>query len=319
MTRHFSIICPVFNEALGIEHFLSELNHNLNQIVGSSTEVDFEVLLIDDGSTDGTIPVIEATHLDWPIRLIKFSKNFGHQSAVWAGIELSSENSSVIVMDSDMQDDPTNLIRIVQEMNSGAEIVLMQRASREDKLGKKFFAKGFYWFQQKLTGGETIPNVGDFFGIAPNVRSALLQHRERVKYIRGLLTSLGFRQVLLPYDRSARKHGATHYTLSKMLSLAISGITGFSIKPLLWTLYSAFLGALIALFFACYVVWIKLFTHAETAPGWAFLSVSSLFLASLQLIALSVISIYISRIMEEVKGRPSYLISSIGEMPRRPK
>ena len=305
-----SIVCPVFNEEEGISFFLSECNTVLNEITSMFPSIDFEFVLVDDGSTDGTCTTIESVTLNWPIHFIRFSRNFGHQSAVWAGLEMANEKNYVIVMDSDMQDDPKNLVAIVKQFFNGAEIVLMQRVSREDSLGKKFFAHFFYKVQQRLAGGKTIPNVGDFFGMSPQVRTALLQHKEQVKYIRGLIPSLGFRQVLLPYDRAARKHGSTHYTLSKMVGLAISGITGFSIKPLLWILYSAFLGAFVAVFFAFYVFWIKFFSHLETAPGWAFLSISSLFLAALQLISLAVMSIYISRIMEEVKARPPYIIST---------
>jgi glycosyltransferase involved in cell wall biosynthesis len=310
------IICPVFNEEEVVGEFLRELAYSVSKLT-ELKNVDVKIHLVDDGSSDGTIAKIEQADVNLDFRILKLARNFGHQNAVWAGLESARNNSYCIVLDSDLQDPPIEILRIVEEFYQGADVVLMQRASRGDGRIKKFFANVYYKIQGNLTGGSTVKNVGDFFGLSPRALSALLTHQESIKYIRGLVAEIGFRRSVLEYKRQRRRHGYTHYTISKMFSLAVAGITGFSVRPLLWVVYGSVFGTSLGLIFISYVLLLKLRMSDDLTPGWAFAVISSTLFSVIILSALSVISVYLARVIQELKNRPVYIIDEQGNRLER--
>lgn len=301
------IVCPVFNEESGIATFLTELGLAVNQI-SSPVPLEIGVIMVDDGSSDGTVQIIRSTDFGIHVKLICLTRNFGHQNAVWAGLEAVEKNSFCLVMDSDLQDPPSEIQKIINGFNDGYEVVLMQRKSRKDKFLKAQIAKIYYKIHENLSDGSATKNVGDFFGLSPRALEALLQHKESIKYIRGLISQIGFRKLIIAYERQQRRSGYTHYTVSKMFGLAIAGITGFSVRPLMWVVKWSIFGVILGLSFCVYVVLLKIYDNAELTPGWTFAVASSTIFSVMILMSLSVISIYLARIVQELKNRPVYII-----------
>ena len=311
------IVAPVYNEEKVIGNFIKEISLQLSLLKKNTKNLDVQLILVDDGSSDETVSQIELNSRTIQTLILKLSRNFGHQNAVWAGLESVRQESFCIVMDSDLQDPPKHIKSILEAFQSGHPVVLMQRTARADSKVKKFFAKTFYEIQNRLGSKNSIRNVGDFFGLAPVALKALLEHKEQIKYIRGLVGDLGFNRIIIPYERMARALGSTHYTIPKMFGLAIAGITGFSVQPLLWVVYLAFFGGALGVTLISYVVYLKLFSEIELTPGWTFSIVSTTFLSTLTLIALAIISVYLARIIQELKKRPIYILDVKKEVNQR--
>ena len=303
-TMKLEIVCPVYNEQESIKLFLHELAIHVENLTELGVAVT--VILVNDGSTDATLEVILKHRSSIDLKVINLSRNFGHQSAVWAGLEESNSEAYSIVMDADLQDPPSYLLKIHEVLDDGADVVFMRRKSRKDGFWKKFFAARYYRLQSRLTGTLQYMNIGDFYGISPRAKIALLSHSEEVKYIRGLLAEVGFNQRFVDYDRSDRVAGKTHYSIGKMLRLALAGVTGFSIRPLFWVVYSSLGGSVLAVIMGGYIVFLKLKNGAHLQPGWAFLSLALLGMSALILLSLAVVALYIARIIQEIKNRPIY-------------
>jgi glycosyltransferase involved in cell wall biosynthesis len=231
----------------------------------------------------------------------------------YGGLENVKENEYVVVMDSDLQDSPNEILRIAEEFKQGFDCIFMRRISRQDGFIKKGAAKVYYKVMSNLSSSSHLDNVGDFYGLSPRAVKSLLQNGERIKYIRGLVSQLGFRTSTIDYDRHARYAGKTNYTITKMFSLAIAGVTGFSITPLLWTVYFAAAGSLISVVLIAYVLWLKLFSDYTIQAGWAFLSVGTLLMSTFALTSLATISLYLGRIVQEVKQRPLFYVDELNE------
>ncbi|MCX6429561.1 MAG: glycosyltransferase family 2 protein [Actinobacteria bacterium] len=309
---HIDIIAPVYNEEDGISAFLEELEKIAVPLLrGPDGERDIQILLVNDGSTDKTLGNLTSRHYKMPVKVVSLSRNFGHQAAVWAGIESSRENAYVVVMDSDLQDPPKELVRIFAEFANGGEVVLMERRTRKDTIVKRGMARLFYRLQRALAGQSTFENVGDFFGLAPNAKKALLSHQESVKYLRGLVAQLGFDRKILQYDREERPVGRTHYTFPKMFALALSGLTGFSVSPLMWVVYAAFFGVLLGTSLIGYVFFLRIFSHKELAAGWASSTVASMTMSIITLLSLAIVALYLARVVQELKARPVYLTHKV--------
>ena len=300
------IISPVYNEIEGINRFLDTVE---KVILGVRGRYSFNVILIDDGSTDGTFELLESRKYLFPTQIIRLSKNYGHQSALWTGIANSRAESYVITLDSDLQDDPTWIPSICSKFQDSYEIVLMVRASRKDGLFKKLFAQGYYFVQSRILKSQLQKNMGDFFGLSPIAKKALLSHEENIKYIRGLVSQLGFRKTIIEYHRNGRAAGKTHYTISKMFSLALSGVTGFSLQPLILGVYFSLSGVFFGVGAILYILYLKLFTDSYFAPGWAFSTIVTLMMFVTTLVTLSVLSLYTARIIQEIKKRPVSIIA----------
>jgi dolichol-phosphate mannosyltransferase len=309
--RKICVVAPAHNEELGISEFITQISETFSQLEHNGWTT--RLVLVDDGSRDETWKKIIEIKARINITQIKFSRNFGHQIAVWAGLENLKEDEFAVVMDSDLQDSPREIIRIAAEFNEGFDCIFMRRISREDGFVKKSFAQIYYRLMSTLSSSSHMDNVGDFYGLSPRAVNSLLQNSERIKYIRGLVSQLGFKVTTIEYDRKARFAGKTHYTITKMFSLAIAGVTGFSITPLLWTVYFAAIGSLVSVGLILYVLWLKFFSGFEIQPGWAFLSVGTLLMSTFSLTSLATISLYLGRIIQEVKQRPLFYIDEIRE------
>lgn len=310
-TMKLCVVAPAHNEELGISEFIAQISKVFAQLdeAGWTTRL----VLVDDGSSDSTWERILESKNAINITQIRFSRNFGHQIAVWAGLENVQESEYVVVMDSDLQDSPKEILRIAEKFKQGFDCIFMRRISRQDGIIKKGAAKVYYKVMSNLSSSSHMDNVGDFYGLSPRAAKSLLQNGERIKYIRGLVSQLGFRTSTIDYDRNARYAGKTNYTITKMFSLAIAGVTGFSITPLLWTVYFAAAGSLISVVLIAYVLWLKLFSDYTIQAGWAFLSVGTLLMSTFALTSLATISLYLGRIVQEVKQRPLFYIDELNE------
>ena len=303
------VVAPAHNEELGISAFIDQIAEIFTQLEDSGWHT--RLILVDDGSKDGTWEKILKTKCSISITQIRFSRNFGHQSAVWAGLENVQGDEFAIVMDSDLQDSPSEILKIADKFQEGFDCIFMRRQSRQDGFIKRNVAKSYYKVMTRLSSSTHLDNVGDFYGLSPRSIAALLQNSERIKYIRGLVSQLGFRTTTIEYDRNARFAGKTNYTMAKMFGLALAGVTGFSITPLIFTVYLAAIGSITSLLLIIYVLWLKLFSSDQLQPGWAFLSIGSLLMSSFALTSLATISLYVGRIVQEVKHRPLFYIDEL--------
>lgn len=301
-----SIITPVFNESESIFDFLKSVD-----LLSLSTlsQIDLELIVVNDGSSDETTLIIEKykTNSKLTIRVISLSRNFGHQGAVWAGLEQAEPSRFVVVIDSDLQDPITEIPNILNAFREGFDVVLMQRLSRKDSFAKKITASLYYRLVAKLSGNSLERDVGDFFGLSPKAREATLKHGEVVKYLRGIIQQIGYKRIVLKYDRHPRLKGNTKYTIAKMLSLGVSGLTGFSIQPLVLSMFFSLLGVALSLFLLCYVILLNLLGKLLPS-GWSFLIVSAATLGIITLFNQAIQSLYIARLVQEAKKRPVYLI-----------
>ena len=299
------MVCPVYNEELGIKKFLEVLSSSL---IPLSSIHDFQILLVNDGSTDETVKVIQNCQSPFKINVVNLSRNFGHQAAVWCGLNECRIDSFSIVMDADLQDPPSLIGELSGLINESADVILMKRRSRIDSVWKRTFAVLFYFIQHVLTDGTLKKNVGDFFCLSPRARQTLLQYTESVKFIRGLITEIGFEPVFIEFDRKKREIGKTHYTIKQMFMLALSSITGFTIKPLILVVYGALFGSLLSIVTIFYVLYLNFISDTTLQPGWSFLAISLLWLSALILISLATLSLYLARAIQELKNRPIFTI-----------
>ncbi len=298
-----SIIVPLYNEAENI----NPLYERLKGVV-QNLGVSYEFVFINDGSRDETIALVRAiVAQDESVKFIDFSRNFGHQIAVTAGLDRAVGNA-VVIIDADLQDPPELIIEMYKKMQSGYEVVYAKRRKREgESLLKKFTAKWFYRILKSITSVEIPVDTGDFRIMDRKVVDVLKQMPEHHKFLRGQISWIGFQQTFVEYDRDERHAGETGYTYRKMLKFALDGITAFSDFPLKLATITGFIVSGISFFVLLYALYIRLIMEIHE-PGWTSIIVSVLFLGGVQLISIGVIGEYISRINSEVKNRPLYII-----------
>ncbi len=301
----YSLVVPVFNEEAVIE----ETNRRLSAVMTELHE-SFEIIYINDGSRDQTGLLLRGLcDADPRIKLLSFSRNFGHQTAITAGMDYAC-GDAVIVIDADLQDPPEIIPKMIERWQEGYEVVYGLRASREGETAfKKRTAKMYYKLLNKMADVDIPADVGDFRLIDAKVRDALMTIPEHNRYVRGLISWLGFRQTSVEFTRSSRFAGETKYPLRKMIRLGIDGITSFSYKPLK---IGIGLGAVLSVFSFCFLLFVfigRLFNLVVMEPGYASLMCVILFFFGILLIMMGIIGEYIGRIFEEVKGRPLYIIS----------
>jgi dolichol-phosphate mannosyltransferase len=305
-----SIVIPVFNE----EAVIAATHARVIAVMESIAE-PFEIIYIDDGSLDGTADIIAGwADADDRIKLISFSRNFGHQTAITCGMDHAA-GDAIVVIDADLQDPPEVIPRMVAKWREGFEVVYGKRSARNgETVLKKMSARAFYRFLHRMSDVEIPTDVGDFRLIDRKVRDILLCIPEHNRYVRGLIAWLGFRQTAVTFERQPRAAGETKYPLRKMLKLAGDGITSFSYKPLrIATTIGISLSVFSFLFFI-FIFVSRLFNLQVMEPGFASLMCVMLFFFGIVLIMLGIIGEYIGRIFEEVKGRPLYIIDKkIGE------
>lgn len=298
-----SIILPIYNEEAGLASFISELSLELTKISENA-----EVIFVNDGSKDNSLALIKKfCEENKDFKYIDLSRNFGHQIAVSAGIDFA-KGDKIMLIDSDGQDPPAVMHQMLAKMDEGYDVVYAQRIKRADESAlKKLTAKFFYKFLNKITSIEIPVDTGDFRIINRKVANALKQMPEKQRYLRGQIAWLGFKQTAVSYERLGRNAGETGYTYRKMIRLALDAITSFSNWPLRLATLSGFFCAFVGFFLILYTLYAR-FILKQYEPGWPSLMITIIFLGGIQLMGIGMIGEYISRINDNVKNRPLYLV-----------
>jgi dolichol-phosphate mannosyltransferase len=299
----YSIVIPVYNEAEVLPVLYDRLTHVLEALIEP-----YEIIFVNDGSRDGSPLLLRDFQArDKHVKFLSFSRNFGHQIAITAGLDYSSGQAAV-VMDADLQDPPEVIPQLIEQWRKGFDIVFAVRAERQgDGLFKRATAAIFYRLFRSMAATEMPLDAGDFRLMSRRAVEALQSIRERNRFVRGLAGWIGFRQTSVTYIRDVRQAGETKYPPGKMLRFALTGLFSFSSVPLQLASYLGFLISSIAFFYIVYAIGLKLFTD-RVVLGWASVMVAVLFLGGVQLISLGIIGEYIGRIYEEVKQRPLYVV-----------
>jgi|TARA_B110000305_G_scaffold94697_1_gene106628 dolichol-phosphate mannosyltransferase len=298
-----SIVLPIYNEEAGLASFISELSLELTKISENA-----EVIFVNDGSKDNSLALIKKfCEENKDFKYIDLSRNFGHQIAVSAGIDFA-KGDKIMLIDSDGQDPPAVMHQMLAKMDEGYDVVYAQRIKRADESAlKKLTAKFFYKFLNKITSIEIPVDTGDFRIINRKVANALKQMPEKQRYLRGQIAWLGFKQTAVSYERLGRNAGETGYTYRKMIRLALDAITSFSNWPLRLATLSGFFCAFVGFFLILYTLYAR-FILKQYEPGWPSLMITIIFLGGIQLMGIGMIGEYISRINDNVKNRPLYLV-----------
>lgn len=298
-----SIVIPIFNE----ETILPELERRLGPVL-NGLDPETEVILVDDGSVDRSFALMQDLHHRDPrFKSIRFSRNFGHQIAISAGID-HAQGDAVIIMDGDLQDPPEVLPAFIAKWREGFDVVYAIRTKRKENIFKRAAYAGFYRIMRRLSYLDIPLDSGDFCVMSKRVVHTLQSLPEKKRFVRGLRSWAGFRQVGLMYERDKRFAGTPKYTLSKLFSLAYDGIFSFSTFPLRLAVYAGFSLSIVSFIGGLWVIYEKLF-HRIDIVGWASTMVIMTFIGGVVLSTLGVIGEYIARIYDEVKNRPLYVIS----------
>ena len=301
-----TVVVPFLNE----KECLPELVARVGRVF-EGREEKWELLLVDDGSTDGSAEwAVGKAREDGKVRVVRLSRNFGHQFAITAGLD-RADGDAVVVMDADLQDPPEVIPELLEAWGKGADVVYAVRRSRAGETWtKKFLAAAFYRVFRKMSKVDAPMDAGDFRLVDRKVVDALKEVRELHRFMRGLTCWVGFEQAAVEYDRAARLAGETKYPVWKSARLAVDAITSFSGSPLRWI---AGIGMAVCVVAALWGVWViasKVLGIGEAERGWSSLMAALFFLSGVQLLALGMLGQYVSRIFEEGKHRPLYLVKS---------
>jgi dolichol-phosphate mannosyltransferase len=304
----YSIIAPIYNE---FEN-LPELYRRVKEVMDSTGE-PWELILVDDGSSDGSTERIhELAARDKTIRPVIFARNFGHQIAVTAGLDYS-RGKAVVIIDADLQDPPEMILELIKKWKEGYEVVYAVRSEREGESWFKLVtASLFYRMIYRITDVKIPLDTGDFRLIDRQVVDVMNQMREKHRFLRGMASWVGFRQIGVEYKRAARLAGQTKYPFRKMLGLALNAITSFSYFPLQVATYFGFISAGLSII-AIPVVVILRMAGSQFFGGQATTLIAVLFLGGVQLISLGALGEYIGRLYDEAKGRPLYIVREAPE------
>jgi polyisoprenyl-phosphate glycosyltransferase len=304
-------VLPVYDEQDNIGVFHTALS----EATEARSDLDFEFVYVNDGSRDESLErLLELRAADPRVTVLSLSRNFGHQLAVTAGLDLVSGDASadaVIVMDTDLQDPPQVSLQMLDLWEHGVDVVYGQRRSRKDTVFKRSTAYVFYWALDRLASTEIPRNVGDFRLMDAKVVAEVARYREHGRFLRGIVADVGFRQEALLFDRDERFAGETGYPLRKMVSFAANGILGFSTAPLRMISRLGIFISLLSVLLAAYVAYVRLFRPDQSVPGWAFLGVGMFLLGGIQLIMMGVIGMYLGRVYIEAQDRPLYSLALV--------
>ncbi|NEO53258.1 MAG: glycosyltransferase family 2 protein [Okeania sp. SIO3B5] len=298
-----SIVVPCYNEEPNIDYLFERLISVLDPL-----EITYEIVCVNDGSKDNTLNLLVEYHQRNPaIKVVNFSRNFGKEIALTAGIDYTT-GDAVIPIDADLQDPPELIVELIAKWREGYDVVYATRRSRQgESWVKKFTAQSFYRIIQGLTSVKIPPDTGDFRLMDRKVVEALKQLPETNRFMKGLFSWVGYQQTSILYDRDPRFKGQTKWNYWKLWNFAIEGITAFSSKPLkIWS-YIGILISLISFIYAGFLV-IRTLILGTDVPGYASLIVAILFLGGMQLLSLGILGEYLGRIHYEVKRRPLYLV-----------
>jgi len=301
--KDISVIVPIYNE----EAIIDELYDRLQKSVSAISE-NYELIFVNDGSKDASLlKLIKLTERNPRVFYINFSRNFGHQIAVTAGLD-ACNGQAVVIIDGDLQDPPELVPEMYDKYKQGYEVVYAKRRERKGESAfKKITAKVFYRILKQITSIDIPLDTGDFRLIDQKVVHYLRQMPEQNKFLRGQIAWLGFKQTSVMFDRDKRKHGKTGYPFSKMLKFAMDGITSFSDKPLQLVTKLGFTISLVSFVIILYAVYSH-FIINRTISGWTSLIISTMFIGGVQLISIGIIGEYISRINKNVIKRPMYIV-----------
>lgn len=299
----YSIIAPIFNEFENIP----ELYRRISEVMDSTGE-PWELILVDDGCTDGSTDLIrELAERDSRVRPVIFARNFGHQIAVTAGLDYS-RGQAMVIIDADLQDPPETILELAKKWKEGYEVIYAVRAEREGETWFKLLtASLFYRLIYRITDVKIPLDTGDFRLLDRKVVNVMNSMRERHRFLRGMSSWIGFKQIGVEYKRAARHAGVTKYPFKKMFKLALNAITSFSYFPLQVATYFGFISAGMAIL-AIPIVAILRLAGSHFFEGQTTTLISVLFLGGVQLISLGILGEYIGRIYDEVKGRPLYVV-----------
>jgi polyisoprenyl-phosphate glycosyltransferase len=299
-----SVIVPCYNEEL----VLSATHQRLSAVFAAMPEVGYELVYVNDGSHDLTQQILaDIQKQDTHVRVVRLSRNFGHQIAVTAGIELAV-GDAVVIIDADLQDPPEVIPELIARWHEGNHVVYGIRIDREGESKFKLWtAKVFYRLINRLSDTKMPLDAGDFRLLDRQVIEVLKAMPERARYLRGMVSWAGFRQTSVSYERAARHAGETKYPLRKMIRFAMDGITSFSLVPLKMAIWTGFIAIWIAVAGIVVAILDRLFEKGLTR-GWASLFVAILFMGGIQLVSLGIIGEYLGRIYTEVKRRPLYAV-----------
>jgi len=300
----YSIVVPIYNEKENIPELYRRVSDVMN-----STRKRWELVLVDDGSTDGSTDMIrELAKQDKHVRPVIFARNFGHQIAITAGWDYA-RGDAVVIIDADLQDPPELILEMAEKWQEGYEVVYAIRAEREGESWFKLWtASLFYRIIYRITDVEIPLDTGDFRLMDRKVVDVLKSMRERHRFPRGMSAWVGFKQIGVEYKRAARVAGETKYPFKKMLKFALDGMLSFSQLPLKLASAFGFICAILSFVFFIYGFTIRIFFPELVIPGWTSIFVASLFVGGVQLMCVGILGEYVGRIYEELKGRPLYII-----------
>ncbi|GAB6039454.1 glycosyltransferase family 2 protein [Endothiovibrio diazotrophicus] len=299
-----SVVIPCYNEEAVVRESYSRMVAAFSTFDG----VEYELIFVDDGSRDDTGTILHALQAADPrVRVLSFSRNFGHQMAVTAGLEHAA-GDAVVIIDADLQDPPEVIGEMLERWRQGVQVAYGRRTERQGEAPfKRWTAKAFYRLVNRISDIPIPLDTGDFRLMDRQAVDALLAMPERDRFVRGMVAWIGFRQEAVPYRREARFAGTTKYPLFKMLRFATDGILSFSLVPLRLASWIGFLAAALALVGILYALFMRLLTEVWV-PGWTLLFIALLFIGGVQLLFLGIFGEYLGRIYGEVKRRPLYLV-----------
>jgi polyisoprenyl-phosphate glycosyltransferase len=312
MPPSLSVVAPCYNEAEVLPEFYRRTSAAARLTYGE----DHEIVLVDDGSNDRTWDIITAlAEADQRIVGVRLMRNVGHQAAATAGLALS-RGSRVMLIDADLQDPPELIAPMVEIMDEGADVVFGKRTSREAETWfKRATANAFYRLLTHLTNVPIPRDTGDFRLMSRRVVDALLAMPERQRFIRGMVSWIGGRQVALPYERRSRYAGTSKYPFSKMVRLSADAVTSFSATPLRLATYLGLAAAALGLVLLVYTLW--RWMNGETVVGWSSIMTSIVLFSAVQLVVLGIMGEYVGRLFQEAKARPLFLIDTVVADQRR--
>lgn len=299
---NISVVVPVLNEQEVLKEFYTRLSSTLNKI-----DNNYEIIFIDDGSTDNSLRILEdlnGKHSN--VKIVSFSRNFGHQIAISAGLEYS-KGKATIVMDADLQDPPEVIVKLSEKWKEGYKVVYGIRKWRKEGFFKRLCYKFFYRLLRIISKTDIPLDAGDFCLMDRKIVDLLNSLPERARFVRGLRSWVGFPQIGIEYERDRRYSGKAKYTFPKLVGLAVDGLISFSEFPLRIAIVVGFIISFFSIVYAAYLVILRLLGKYAFL-GWATLVVGIMFFGGIQLIALGILGGYIAKIFDEVKERPLYIV-----------
>lgn len=303
-SQTLSVVIPVFNEDQSIKALLSRLK----SVATAENGYEWEFIFVDDGSTDETASLLSSAHKDDPrAKLISFTRNFGHQAALTAGI-MKARGDAVITMDGDGQHPPEALPLFLRQWENGSPIVQGVRRMTDRTLAKKLSSEAFYWLINKAGNISIRPNAADFRLMARGPVDTFKSLPEQGRFIRGMISWMGYSTAEVPYDEDSRLQGDIKFTPRKMFRFAIDAVTSFSAAPLHAATILGFTITFFAAVYTFYALGVFFFARETTVPGWTSIIVVQLFLGGVQLTCLGIIGEYLFRLHGEVKRRPLYVV-----------